>query len=79
MVGVLHFLPHVIQRCYWGDDSGRSVTLPSPSSFNGVIGVMIVVDVLHFLPHVIQRCYWDDDSGWSVTLPSPHHSTVLLG
>ena len=48
-------------------------------SFNGVIGVMIVVDVLHFLPHGIQQCYWDDDSGRCVTLPSPHHSTVLLG
>ena len=79
VVGVLHFLPHIIQRCYCGDDSGRCVTLPSPSSFNGVNGMTIVVGVLHFLPHVIQRCYWDDDSGRCVALPSPCHSTVLLG
>ena len=48
-------------------------------SFNGVIGVMIVVGVFYFLPNVIQRCYWDDDSGRCVALPSPCHSTVLLG
>ena len=50
-----------------------------PTSFNSVIGVMIVVGVLHFLPHFIQLCYWGDDSGRCVALPSPHHSTCYWG
>ena len=35
---LLHFLPHVIQRCYWGDDSGRCVTLPSPRHSTVLLG-----------------------------------------